>query len=428
MPAFIHHDLQLLNPSFSSPLLDVLTDLEHLRRLEMRGSTPLPVFLQLKRVFHLLESLASARIEGNHTTLADYVEAQVMAHAAASGSATGTASRTASPTTTRTASPTADDRLREIDNIDAAMNEVELAVQPGQPLGGHLLRALHAVTVAGLQREGDGTPGAYRSGPVRIAQAEHLPPDAVQVPGYMDELIAFINRPDPPKYDLMKVALAHHRFAWVHPFSNGNGRVVRLLTYALLIKYGFQVNAVGRLLNPAAVFCADRARYYALLAQADQGTAEALEGWCTYVLGGIRDELNKVDRLADYRYLQARVLLPAIAQARQRLWVTPQEEAVLAATVKAGVVKAGDLEAALPGLNANQRTYQIRKLVGSGMLQPTQPGARQYTIGFTHNLLLRGVVSALTAEGLISAALSGAPPELDAAPTSIPTADPRGTA
>ncbi len=47
MPQFLHHDLQLLNPRFDSPLLDVLTDLEHLRRLEIRGSTPPPVFLQL---------------------------------------------------------------------------------------------------------------------------------------------------------------------------------------------------------------------------------------------------------------------------------------------------------------------------------------------------------------------------------------------
>ena len=391
MAQFIHHDLKLLNPSFTSPLLDVLTDLEHLRRLQMRGSTPLPVFLQLKQVFHLLESLASARIEGNHTTLADYVEAKV------------------------TAAGTASEQLKEIDNIDAAMSEVERAVQPAEPLGAHLLRGLHATTVDGLVREGDRTPGAYRSGPVQIGQAEHLPPEAIQVPSYMDELIAFINRADPPKYDLMKVALAHHRFAWVHPFSNGNGRVVRLLTYALLIKYGFQVNAVGRLLNPAAVFCADRERYYAMLAEADRGTAEALENWCIYVLAGIRDELKKVDRLADYAYLSAQVLLPAISWARQRQWVTTQEEAVLTATVKAGIVKAGDLEAALKGLNINQRSYQVRKLVSSGMLQPVKPGARQYTIGFMHNLLLRGVIRALTHEGFVSAAL--ADPVAPASPT-----------
>lgn len=49
-----------------------------------------------------------------------------------------------------------------------------------------------------------------------------------------------------------------------------------------------------------------------------------------------------------------------------------------------------------PDLNANQRTYQIRKLVDGSMLQPINPGARQYSIGFSHNMLLRGVVRALT--------------------------------
>ena len=78
MVQFVDHPLRLLNPRFDSPLLDVLTDLEHLRRLQMQGTTPLPVFMQLKEVFHVLESLASARIEGNHTTLADYVEAKVL--------------------------------------------------------------------------------------------------------------------------------------------------------------------------------------------------------------------------------------------------------------------------------------------------------------------------------------------------------------
>lgn len=386
MAHFLHHDLRLLDPAFSSPLLDVLTDLEHLRRLQLQGTTPFPVFMQLKQVFHLLESLASARIEGNHTTLADAVDAAVV-----TGAPRG-------------------EQLREIDNIDAAMDEVETAIEPGTDITEHLLRGLHATTVDGLAREGDRTPGAYRTGPVGIAQSGHLPPEAVQVPHYMAELVAFINRRDPPKYDLMKVALAHHRFAWVHPFSNGNGRVVRLLTYALLLKYGFRVSIqqgdMGRLLNPAAVFCADRLRYYAMLAEADRGTDAGLEAWCTYVLGGVRDELNKLDRLADYEHLQARILLPAVAFARERQLVTAQEAAVLNATVKAGVVKAGDLEGAMPGLTAHQRTYQIRKLLQSGMLQPIRPNARQYAIGFSHNLLLRGVVRALTDEGFIPSALS----------------------
>jgi Fic family protein len=72
----------------------------------------------------------------------------------------------------------------------------------------------------------------------------------------------------------------------------------------MLIKYGFNVQAGGRVLNPTAVFCNDRNAYYAMLSEADTGTDEGLEKWCLYVLGGIRNELEKVDRLTQYSYLQ----------------------------------------------------------------------------------------------------------------------------
>lgn len=64
----------------------------------------------------------------------------------------------------------------------------------------------------------------------------------------------------------------------------------------------------------------------------------------------------------------------------------------------------------MPGLNGPQRTYQIKKLVDRGMLVPIQPGARQYTLGFTYNFLLRGVIRMLTAEGFIPAPVVTARP------------------
>ena len=390
MAHFLDHELRLLDPRFTSPLLDVLTDLEHLRRLVIQADTPQPVFRELKEVFHLLESLASARIEGNNTTLADYVETKVGA------------SGLGDPPSEKV------DGFREIANIERAMQHIEEVVEPGAPVSEHLIRSLHHMAVDGLTREGDRTPGAYRSSAVTIAKSDHRPPDAVQVPSYMEELVRFVNQADAPKYDLMKVALAHHRFAWVHPFGNGNGRVVRLVTYAMLMKYGFRVSADdGRLLNPAAVFCADRDRYCAMLALADEGTDKELEQWCTYVLTGVRDELRKVDRLADYRTLKTDVLMPALAYARTRQFVTAQEEAVLSMAIHKGIVKAGDLTAAMPGLGLAQRTYQIKKLVDIRMLQPIRVGARQYTVGFASNMLLRGVVRALTHQGFVSAALAG---------------------
>lgn len=383
MAKFNHFALALLNPAFDSPLVDVLTELEHLRRLQLAGTTPAPVFFQLKRVFHILESLGSARIEGNHTTLADYVESSLEGAA------------------------TTDDHLREIANIEQAMGFIESCMEKGSPISEHFIRELHALTVQELVREGDATPGTYRATSVRITQSSHLPPEAVQVPGYMQELVDFINRPDAPKYDLIKVALAHHRFGWIHPFGNGNGRVVRLLTYALMIKYGFNVKTGGRVLNPTAVFCSDRDKYYAMLSTADSGTPDGLEQWCVYVLQGVLAELKKVDQLTRYDYLSSHILVPALTYSRGRGLVSAQEEAVLLATIKKGIVKAADLSSAMPGMNATQRTYQIRKLVERKMLQPVQPNARQYAVGFENSYLLRGVIHALSQESFISAPLQG---------------------
>lgn len=385
MPAFHHHDLTLLNPAFDSPLVDVVTELEHLRRLQLHGTTPAPVFFQLKTIFHMLESLGSARIEGNHTTLADYVESKLDGNPQA-----------------------ATDQLRELENIEAAMAYVEQAMTPGAALTEHFIRELHTLTVQKLEREGDATPGAYRQTRVTIAQSEHLPPEFIQVPQYMQELAAFVNEPHNPKYDLIKVALAHHRFGWIHPFGNGNGRVVRLLTYALLIKYGFNVKAGGRVLNPTAVFCNDRDRYYAMLARADTGTPQGREEWCIYVLQGVLDELRKVDRLTDYAYLSEKILAPTLAHAKERQLVTSVEEAVLRIAAKKGVAKAGDLASAMPDMSLTQRTYQIRKLVERRMLQPIKPGARQYTLGFSNNYLMRGIIIALSEEGFIPQTLARA--------------------
>ena len=51
----------------------------------------------------------------------------------------------------------------------------------------------------------------------------------------------------------------------------------------------------------------------------------------------------------------------------------------------------------------------MRKLVDGGLLQTTKPGALRYSIGFSHNMLLRGVVRALTEEEFIPAALVAPP-------------------
>jgi hypothetical protein len=78
---------------------------------------------------------------------------------------------------------------------------------------------------------------------------------------------------------------------------------------------------------------------------------------------------------------------------------------VLLTVAKLGIAKAGDLADAMPGLNTNQRTYQVGKLVAARMLVPLREGARQYTVGFANNALIRGVIGSLTEEGFVPESL-----------------------
>jgi Fic family protein len=67
----------------------------------------------------------------------------------------------------------------------------------------------------------------------------------------MQELTMFNNRQDRSKYDLMKFALAHHQFVWVYSFvGTGHCKTVCLLTYALFMKYSFNVYAGGSYAKP----------------------------------------------------------------------------------------------------------------------------------------------------------------------------------
>jgi Fic family protein len=373
------YSLRIIQPAFTSPLTDIVIELEHLRRLRLEGDTPAPIFFQLKNIFHMMESLGSARIEGNHTTMADYIETKIDSSLAAA------------------------EPIREIANIETAMEYLETVMVPTAHISHQLIRELHHLTVQDLNREGDRTPGAYRQGNVVISGADHVPPDVSSVQLLMTELLDFVNKEDAPKYDLLKIALAHHRFAWIHPFSNGNGRVVRLFTYALLLKYGFNVNEGGRVLNPTAVFCNDRELYYTNLAKADCGDDAGLEAWSLYVLKGIHTELLKVDQLTRYDTLKTRILLPALTWSRSRGLIDEDSEKLLRLAVNKGEFKARDIEEVMPQLSSRQRTYQLTKMIDARMIQPVKPNTRTYTIQFTTSALIRGVMHMLTQEGFAPA-------------------------
>ena len=156
-------------------------------------------------------------------------------------------------------------------------------------------------------------PGEFRLGGVAVGA--HLPPPAT-------ELVAYLKRFE-EAYDATKLSrvrqvialgAAHHRFAWIHPFYDGNGRVVRLMSHAMLLRTGLG----SSMWSVARGLARSVERYKELLAAADQPryndydgrgclSERALVEFCGYFLETATDQVKFMAKLLDPAGLMARI-------------------------------------------------------------------------------------------------------------------------
>lgn len=377
--SFKYFDLKLLNPPFDSSLTDTIMWLEKLRHVTQISTDVHPViFEQLKQIFHLLESLESVRIEGNNTTLSEVVEHSI----------DGSLARDES------------EKIKELRNIDNALKFVDEHVNRDTKFNRQLISEIHKIIVQGLdpKKDGDGTPGVYRTIEVSIKNSLHKPPRPELVAGYMEDLFDFINEKRNQKYQLLVTAQSHHRFVWIHPFKNGNGRVVRLFTYALLKKHGYAIQGI---LNPTAVFCNDRNEYYRMLSEADKGSDEGLLTWCSYVLDNLLEEIKKIEKLLNYKYLESKILLPALNLALERKHITMTEYQILKIGFNKGLIQAKDINMIVKKKYASEVSRIIKRLCNDKLLEKITSKQRKYKPSFFNNYLLRDVIQMLKKEKFV---------------------------
>ena len=105
--------------------------------------------------------------------------------------------------------------------------------------------------------------GQLRTVQVYIRGSHHTPPPARDVPLYMMQWVRWLNSDDALRYDpMIRTAISHHGFEALHPFTDGNGRVGRLLMNLQLIQDGYP---------PALILKEWRGRYINALQAAHRG-------------------------------------------------------------------------------------------------------------------------------------------------------------
>ncbi|MDD3030199.1 MAG: Fic family protein [Alphaproteobacteria bacterium] len=378
-------DISIPSPQWNSELSQVIMDLEKLRSTVRTSTVPPYIFFQLKNIFQLLETLGSARIEGNNTTLSEYVDEIIEKKTSQ------------------------DEKRQELKNIDEGIAFIEKITEPQTLVDRAYLSEIHKILTQRLtpppKGEGSNHPGELRLENVEINGVIPPPPvRAEQLRDYFDAFIRFINEEQRLQNQLLMVAIAHHRFMYIHPFDNGNGRMGRLLNYALLIKLGF--NVVGRVFNPSSVFYADRNKYYESLRAADSLRDEDLLKWAEYFLYGLKNQIEKINTLMDQKYTVNQILVPTLKSALDRQHITRQEYDVLFFLVRHHdmAIQSKDLEK-IGITGSSQKAYVMRKLRDKGMAVSVKGKPRTYTIKFTNNYLLRSVIRVLSAEGFVAESL-----------------------
>lgn len=128
----------------------------------------------------------------------------------------------------------------------------------------HLIRTLHQLVVLDTEKE---WAGKYRTSNVLITGTDHKPPEAIEVPGLMHELVDWTRKEKSKLHPVELSAILHHRIVHIHPFFDGNGRTARLAMNVFLLQDGYPL---------VIILKNDRKRYYRVLALADKGNHEPL--------------------------------------------------------------------------------------------------------------------------------------------------------
>jgi Fic family protein len=147
----------------------------------------------------------------------------------------------------------------EARNHPDAINYIEKIAQEKTTITQDHILEVHALLMRGID---DQNAGKYRTSQVRITGATFIPPPAQQIPTKIKERPQTISQNQDELTPIELAAFFHHKFVYIHPFIDGNGRTARLLMNIILIRNGYPFTVLLKV---------DRPKYLRALSEADHG-------------------------------------------------------------------------------------------------------------------------------------------------------------
>jgi len=239
--------------------------------------------------------------------------------------------------------------------------------------------AMLRITAAG--RDFTMTPGAWRSRPEHdVAVGRHLPPASQRVDEFMRY---FADRYRSDRIGkagrIIVMAAAHHRFNYIHPFPDGNGRVSRLMSHAMAWRADVAAYGLWSISRGLARGLESRSEYKHMMDVADTPRQEDLDGrgnlleralidFVIWFLKVAIDQVAFMSGLFELDTLAAR-LREVVAQ-HDRL--KPEAARLLEETLVRGEIERGEASR-ITGLPVRSAQRVLNALVSEGLLASATP-------------------------------------------------------
>jgi len=189
-------------------------------------------------------------------------------------------------------------------------------------------------------------PGALRRRDVKVGL--HIPVSPGAVPRFLkrfESVYAKLGKTD----SILAAAGAHHRLLWIHPFLDGNGRVARLMSYAMLL----ETMDTGGIWSIARGLARGESAYKAHLMACDATrrndldgrghlSEEALSEFIRFFLSTCIDQVDFMEGLVEPGRLRDRILIWTEEEIRADA-LPPKSGAVLEAVLYRGELPRGEV-------------------------------------------------------------------------------------
>ena len=213
-------------------------------------------------------------------------------------------------------------------------------------------------------------PGALRERDVEVGR--HVPVSPGALPRFLERFetaYTGLGRTD----SILAAAAAHHRLPWIHPFLDGNGRVARLMSHAMLLESldtgGVWSIARGLARNEdtykGQLMACDATRRNDLDGRGHL-SEEALAGFTRFFLTTCIDQVDFMEGLVQLDRLRHRILIWAEEEIRAGA-LPPKSGAVLQAILYRGELPRGEVSQLL-GTGERQARRITAALVGQDIL------------------------------------------------------------